>query len=150
VAGVAGDFHEGDDGRIVFNALISEEILQRGANDGPVVADEVRPGSSRLQHCVMADMAAAGPAGGRSCAGRARRFHGLVPAGGRSPRAAPGAGLRRPLPARLSGLAVAQPLLDLFGKNPEFFVAPRPPVARSSPSLAVGRSPSLLTACSSS
>ena len=33
VAGVAGDFHEGDDGRIVFNALISEEILQRGAND---------------------------------------------------------------------------------------------------------------------
>jgi len=33
VAGVAGDFAQGDGGRATFNALISEEILERGPNE---------------------------------------------------------------------------------------------------------------------
>ena len=52
VAGVAGDFHEGDDGRIAFNALISEEILQRGANE-VVLLLPTRSGSRRFETATL-------------------------------------------------------------------------------------------------
>ncbi|MBL8777991.1 MAG: sulfatase-like hydrolase/transferase [Acidimicrobiales bacterium] len=52
VAGVAGDFHEGDDGRIAFNALISEEILQRGAND-VVLLLPTRSGSRQFETATL-------------------------------------------------------------------------------------------------
>ena len=47
VAGVAGDFSEGDGG-VTFNALISEEILERGAND-VVLLLPTRSGSRRFE-----------------------------------------------------------------------------------------------------
>jgi hypothetical protein len=53
VAGVAGDFHEGDDGRIAFNALISEEILQHGAND-VVLLLPARSGAEQFETATLA------------------------------------------------------------------------------------------------
>ncbi len=48
VAGVAGEFEGNDDGRITFNSLISEEMLQRGAND-VVLLLPTRSGSRQFE-----------------------------------------------------------------------------------------------------